>query len=305
MKAKKCHAFFVGMTDHVSLAQLYIDFYHTNRWGRMGYNAAKKIMKYLAKIWITALVVFSIGFVSCERPNVQPNNDDNENNTNTDTTSAYTPNVIYNAVTDIDGNVYDAVEINGQIWMNSNLKVTRYADGTELQASIGYVSPHNDVLNNEKYGLLYSWFASTRNQSSGSYPSGIQGLCPNGWHIPSSVEWSALQDYVSHQEEFQCNNCSDCIAKSLASNSGWAYSSNECTPGNNSPTNNVAGFSAMPSGYLYNEIIDGFGTETSFWSCTNYSGTTRYVFRIVYNSEYAGLTPTNLSHMYSVRCVKD
>ena len=40
---------------------------------------------------------------------------------------------IPNAVTDIDGNSYDAVRIGEQVWMASNLRTTKYADNTQCQ----------------------------------------------------------------------------------------------------------------------------------------------------------------------------
>ena len=32
--------------------------------------------------------------------------------------------------------------------------------------------------------------------SSISNPSGVQGVCPEGWHLPSDGEWTQLTDYL-------------------------------------------------------------------------------------------------------------
>ncbi len=41
-------------------------------------------------------------------------------------------NVFYNAVTDVDGNKYDAVKIGNKIWMKSNLRTTHFKDGSPI-----------------------------------------------------------------------------------------------------------------------------------------------------------------------------
>jgi uncharacterized protein (TIGR02145 family) len=101
--------------------------------------------------------------------------------------------------------------------------------------------------------------------SSNATPSGVQGICPNGWHVPSDNEWSNLETYVASQPAYQCNGTN--IAKALASKTGWTGDPTTCTPLNNPSTNNATGFSATPAGY-WNGSFKGFGETASFSSAT-------------------------------------
>lgn len=97
---------------------------------------------------------------------------------------------------DKDNNSYPVVEIGSQFWMAENLKTTRFNDGS----LISY--PGNDITewnsntsgayswydNNpgkykNKYGALYNWYAVNS-----------INLCPSGWHVPTSDEWTILRD---------------------------------------------------------------------------------------------------------------
>jgi uncharacterized protein (TIGR02145 family) len=108
-------------------------------------------------------------------------------------------------VTDYDGNVYKTIKIGNQVWMASNLRVTHYSDGTGIPLVTGDTQWENMGNNSTdkaycwydndeaqyrtSWGALYTW-AATMNGAEGSNtsPSGIQGACPTGWHIPSHAE---------------------------------------------------------------------------------------------------------------------
>ena len=160
-------------------------------------------------------------------------------------------------LTDYDGNVYNTVQIGGQCWMKENMRTTHYSDGTSISigtatsTSVAYrYYPNNNSANVDDYGYLYNWKA-VMNNSSGSQAnhSGVQGICPNGWHVPSHMEFALLESYVSSTDAYLCGNYTACNAKALASSTGWASSSNSCAPGNQSVYNNVTGFSALPAGF--------------------------------------------------------
>jgi len=99
-------------------------------------------------------------------------------------------------VIDFDGNVYNTVQIGDQCWMKENLKTTRDAEGNSI---IRYCYSNN-LTNCELYGGLYTWITAMNGAgSSNSNPSGIQGICPAGWHIPSDAEWTQLSGYMATQ----------------------------------------------------------------------------------------------------------
>ena len=214
-------------------------------------------------------------------------------------------------VTDIDGNTYNTVKIGNQCWMKENLRTTCYANGdsialgTSNSSTTSYrYNPNNNANNVPTYGYLYNWPAVMHGASSSSAnPSGVQGICPNGWHVPSDAEWTQFTNYVGSQTQYQCDNSSDNIAKALASTTGWNSSSTTCAVGNNPSTNNATGFSALPAGY-HGGTYEYFGINAFFWSATEYD--VHAYFR------YLGYDDADVSRYdfargngFSVRCVRD
>ena len=217
-------------------------------------------------------------------------------------------------VADLDGNVYNTVLIGNQCWMKENLRTTKYADGTAIaQGSntsydTGYwYYPDGNFSNMSTYGLLYNWKAVMHNSSSSSTnPSGVQGICPNGWHVPSDAEWTQLTDYVSSQSGYVCGNDNTYIAKALAATTGWEGDSYEtCAVGNTPADNNITGFSALPASTY--PVSGAFGNGAYFWSTTEdgYDGMAAY-FRYLHNlNAIVGRYPYGKDYGFSVRCIRD
>ncbi len=220
----------------------------------------------------------------------------------------------YFTVTDYDGNQYGTVLIGEQCWMSENLKSTHYANGasislgTSLSNETAYrYYPNNYSSHVTSYGYLYNWTAAMHGASSSSAnPSNVQGICPNGWHLPSDAEWTQLTNYLSSHGEYQCGGTSTKIAKSLASRSGWDSSSVTCDVGNNPSSNNSTGFNAVPAGYNYstNLVATRFGTHAHFWSATIETSKPKALFIEYLNSK---ITRIGYEKYYglSVRCVRN
>lgn len=214
---------------------------------------------------------------------------------------------------DVDENWYFTVQIGNQCWMKQNLRTTHYADGTSIAMGNMITSdtafcyyPQNNPLLVDQYGLFYNWMALSRGYpGSNANPSNMQGVCPDGWHLPSESEWRELVQTVNNESSYNCCNCDVFEAKALANNSGWASSEGACLPGTNQYLNNTTGFSAMPTGLFY---------STSEYSSIGYAAffatTTRGMFNGMNSALISSIyddvqyTPNMLYDGYSVRCLR-
>ena len=190
-----------------------------------------------------------------------------------------------------DGQTYKTVRIGDQVWMAENLNY-------ETDSSFCY---NDSVKYCEKYGRLYRWAAAVGKSESEcgygytcSLPSGnIQGVCPNGWHLPSNDDWNTLFAIVGD---------SSVAGTMLKSTSGWF---NWYKIGNGK---DPFGFSALPAGrrncYGYGEFEGYFAY---FWSSTegNGYGYDAYYMSLSYHDDKARLDGCRKNGGHSVRCLKD
>lgn len=183
-------------------------------------------------------------------------------------------------VTDYDGNTYNTVKIGDQVWMAENLKTTHYADGTDIPhvedgsawdnltaIDKAYCYYDSSISNGDVYGALYTWAAAMKGAvSSNINPSGVQGVCPSGWHMPSDDEWEELAEYISNDRGtytklgVDWNN----VGIHLKATSGWNDGGNGTDDYD---------FSGLPGG-LCNRFDNFFksGINGYWWSATLYDG---------------------------------
>ena len=219
-------------------------------------------------------------------------------------------------VKDYDGNTYNTVQIGNQCWMRENMCTKHYADGTVIPSggsSTSITAPYyydysGSGIPLSKRGYLYNWPAAMHGAaSSTTNPSHVQGICPNGWHLPSDAEWTQLTNYVSSQSEYTCGGNSNYIAKALASETGWHVSSNNCGMGNDLSANNATDFSAVPAGYCFGLSFGSAGNRAYFWSATQsaiYPNAAYYRY-LYYNNVSVVRCDRGKNTGYSVRCLRD
>lgn len=183
-------------------------------------------------------------------------------------------------------------------------------DGTNANSDAGrimYSIPNLSSNQLVQYGYLYNWAAATDNALSSANPSGVPGICPANWHIPSDDEWTQLENYVKNQASYLCDNTANEIAKALAAPNTWTNNVTTCNVGNSPSTNNKTGFSAVAAGAHTTK-----GTNIAdkdqiayFWSTTINAATTAVAHKISYNSSTVSSTNYSRSNAYSVRCIKN
>ncbi len=219
-------------------------------------------------------------------------------------------------LTDIDGNVYPTVVIGEQVWMAKNLAVSRYPDGIPIPFvpqdewwdslrvdEKGYCFYNNSTSNLAIYGALYSWSAAVNGQDSITHElQVIQGVCPDGWHLPSDSDWLELETYLGMPvQEANTQGWRGEIGGKLKSTGRefWLIPNEGAT--------NLTRFSALPAGDRFpNGDYFNLRYIALFWTSSNYDEETAWARGLGYHvtTMYRGHEDTK-NWGFSVRCVKD
>jgi uncharacterized protein (TIGR02145 family) len=195
-------------------------------------------------------------------------------------------------VTDIDGNIYKTVIIGDQCWMKENLKVTKNPEGKDI-ARYCY---DNDPKICETDGGLYNWNTTMNN----SIEEGAQGICPNGWHVPTDLEWYTLENGLA------TDNCIDGLKYPLQA------LSNRCNPaGTKLQKGGESGFEGVLAGSFRTRGLLGYywtSTENAFEVTRGQDKIKPTAYYRVLNATKAtvdhGFIDKNDSN-FSLRCIKD
>jgi uncharacterized protein (TIGR02145 family) len=204
--------------------------------------------------------------------------------------------VDFAACTDRAGKNYSIVAIGSQTWMAENMAwlpavATAYdgSDDKKYYYVPGYegtsINEAKATANYKMYGTLYNSPAALNGGlASTAVPSGVRGICPEGWHLPSRGEVIILVEYLGWN-----------AGTKLKSTTGWTQNGN----GDNS-----RGFNAVPGGCRstipgYWAGFSGIGSEADLWTASE-SGWGTYGTTVL-----TGAGSMGLSNGYSVRCVKN
>ena len=205
---------------------------------------------------------------------------------------------------DRDNQSYATIQIGSQCWMQENMNIGEMIEGSINQSNNSVIEKYcynNDSSDCDLYGGLYQW----NEAMNGTTTEGAQGICPDGWHIPTDAEWTELTDYINSNISYRCDGTNNYIAKSLASNYGWIPDTATCAVGNNQSTNNATGFNGLPAGYRH--YTDGAfinrRSNAYFW-LSSPSGADAHLRRLGYYSPEVIPYTNERAVGFSVRCLK-
>ena len=219
------------------------------------------------------------------------------------------------SVTDIDGNTYDYIAYGTQVWTVDNAAMVTYRDGTLIPQVTGATEWSNLTTgawcyhnNDPTKPRFYNWYAVMGiHDTDPDTPN--KEFAPDGWHVPSDAEWTTLENHlIANSYNYDQTNTGNKIAKSMASNTGWVFSSTEIgAVSNDQSLNNSSEFNAFPEATRINDgsfDSDGEGFDTIFWSSTVADLGSWYRL-LNYESSSLGRGASNNQSGFSVRFVRD
>ncbi len=182
-----------------------------------------------------------------------------------------------------NGRTYKIVTIGGQVWMAENLDIGVQIQGSDESSDNGIIEKYyynDDTSVGELYGGLYQW----NEMMNYSHEEGAQGVCPDGWHIPTNDEWKILEMELGMSPD-------DVDVLGLrGTDQGLQLSSG-----------GSSGFDALMAG---KRQPDGsfFSLEyyVTYWNSSEYNRTISVFFDQIYASK-SEFDP--LENGYSVRCI--
>ena len=183
---------------------------------------------------------------------------------------------------------YDTVDISGQCWMKQNMNIGQYVTGATAQTNDSNLQKYcygDSTGNCPTDGGLYQWDEAMQY----SVTELAQGVCPDGWHIPTDAEQNTLD---------QSLNDSTCDANRIGA---W-----DCAnAGTKLQAGGTSGFEGLLAGYRdTNGSFRDQGSRAHFWSST-VSGPDAWIRYLITGDATVARNHYVRAYGFSVRCLQD
>ncbi|MBO7367782.1 MAG: fibrobacter succinogenes major paralogous domain-containing protein [Paludibacteraceae bacterium] len=228
-------------------------------------------------------------------------------------------------VKDLCSNRYKMITIGKQVWLDGNFRCNKYDTESGLYGDECpvFVTDEQgaksktfnrycvDASNKENWdsdeyamnltqdqvnqlGYLYNWSAAMALSAEEAQAQTVpfedirQGICPNGWHVPTNEDWEELIEHGGGGS----------TGSYLKTTTGWY---------NNGDGEDRFGFAALPVDVADGSTVDYVGRYASFWTATPFTvdGTKVFYRRIDYNWGSLALSNYPKDVAIAVRCLKN
>ena len=190
------------------------------------------------------------------------------------------------------GQVYKTLQIGEQCWMKENLNVGIMIPGDEEMTDNGVIEKYcynNDTEYCDEYGALYSWNEAMIYSTS----TGAQGICPDGWHIPTDGDCNDLTYTLGG------TNLAGGLMKEIGTEH-WEWP--------NTAASNQSGFTARAAGYT--DVDAGFNNlklYLYFWNSEEFEPNPESAWyrSLAFIDEFIMRANLDKKWGFSARCIRD
>ncbi|GEM_PF-811418 len=194
---------------------------------------------------------------------------------------------------------YQVITIGEQTWMAENMNIGQQVPPDEIPEDDRIIEKscyNNSQENCNSLGGLYTWGEATQySRPANRKNSTVQGICPDGWHLPSEKEWRKLSEYLG----------GEMVAGNRLKNLNY-WNDSSRRQNRNRAYLDVTGFAALPAGRI-DLTGDSYymGISTSFWSASKPNSDKAWHRTITTRGSGLYRDASYTSQKFSVRCIKD
>jgi uncharacterized protein (TIGR02145 family) len=186
------------------------------------------------------------------------------------------------------GMTYHTVEIGEQCWFKENLNIGTRISDKEESTNNGVIEKycyHGNEENCDTYGGMYSW-----NEMMQYTTDSLQGICPDGWHVPTDEEFVTLTTFLGGYS----------VAGGKLKESGTTH---WVSP--NEGATNESGFTGLPNGQILHQYDNQIGESGHIWTSSD-AGTDKREWYLSTTSKsfFQGRQNAETGKV-GLRCIKD
>lgn len=205
-------------------------------------------------------------------------------------------------VDDRDGKTYQTVKIGEQVWMAENLDYGDFTMSSQVPANDGTVQKYcfdDNPDNCNLYGGLYNG----NEMLDYTNVEMAQGICPDGWHMPSDAEWKIMEMALGMTQEAADQAGPDQRGTTEGGKLKEAGLTFWQDP--NTAATNETGFSGRGAGWHGSGRFNQLTEVGMFWTSTTHTVSSFWVRQLSYNWSDIKRIGINNTDAVSVRCIKD